>query len=122
MNGSKATVRIKSEETLERIAQILQAALSTPPFWFDSDQEPPHSITAMTECLGFEIWLRATDAKPNREYVMIVECSMDVRDLVDAHMIDVSEWLSKHVRIVTNLDCEPLPTSIGHGLFLNDKK
>ena len=108
MIGSKATVRIRSEDTLERVAQILQEALSTPPFWFDSDREYPHAITAMSECLGFEIWLRDAKATGPREYVMVVETTMEVRDRIDAEVIMISEWLSKYIALVTNLDCLPI--------------
>ena len=111
MTGIKATVRFKSGETLERVAQLLHESLPTPPFWFDSDQESPHAITAMTECLGFEVWLRAENSGGPQAYVMTIESSMDVADRFRAHMSDVSEWLAKYICTVTHLECVSVASS-----------
>jgi len=103
MTASTAAIQIKSEGTLEDVARKLQEALSLPPFYFDSDQDPPHAITAMNECLGYELWLRYS----GHAFELTVEASMDVRDRAEGSFVDVSEWLSKHIGIVTELHCAP---------------
>lgn len=104
MIAPTATVRITSQDTLEGVARKLQEKLDLRPFRFDSDQDPPHSITAMTECLGYELWLRG-DAP---EFELVVEASMDVLDRAAGDLVDVSEWFSKHVGLVTDLLCVPI--------------
>lgn len=103
MIAPAATVRIASQDTLEDVARRLQERLELPPFRFDSDQDPPHAITAMTECLGYELWLSG-DAP---EFELVVKASMDVRDRAAEYLVDVSEWFSKHVGLVTDLLCVP---------------
>ena len=103
MIAPTASVQITSEDKLEGVARKLQERLELPPFRFDSDQDPPHAITAMTECLGYELWLRGVAP----EFELLVEASMDVRDRAAGNLVDVSEWLSKHVGLVTDLRCVP---------------
>jgi hypothetical protein len=100
MIASTATIHIKSKGKLESVATKLQDALMLPPFWFDSDMDPPHAITAMTECLGYEIWLTNKGA----EFELKVEASVFC-DRAEGSLVDLSEWLAMQVSIVSDLEC-----------------
>jgi hypothetical protein len=101
MIASTATIRIKSGKTLEQLAEQLHEVLSVPAFWFDSDIDPPHRLTAMTECLGHELWLYHNGS----EYQLTIEATMNVHDRVEGSLADVSEWLAKYIGTVSGLDC-----------------
>jgi hypothetical protein len=110
MIAAKAQIRISSDKTLEGLAETLQEALSLPPFWYKSDINPPHEVTAMADCLGYEIWLWRKDSSAG-EFEMAVEGTLLSDDLFSAGHADISAWFAKHVGFVTGLKCSPAESS-----------
>ncbi len=106
MNAAKAEIFIKHDGKLEELAVSLQQALCLPEFWFKSDQEPPHEVTAMSECLGFELWLYASNQENECNYTLKLESSVRIQDHESTKFHDMSIWLAQHIEIVSSVHVE----------------
>lgn len=100
MNIAKVKVYIEYDGSLKELANSLREALGIPEFWFKTDQLPPHDVTAMSECLGFELWLHESDEM--KVFIlefesMIVDCNLNKME-----RRDLSIWFSKYLKTVSN--------------------
>ena len=107
MNGAKAIISIECDSDLETTASIVAKSLSLPPFSTKSDTDPPHKVVAMTECMGFELWLEEMEGKEKRTYELEIESSIVVLDREEAVFRDISECISKILKIESKLLCSP---------------
>ena len=97
MGGAKGIVYLKSKNNLSDFAKDLEKGLIVPEFYFKSDQDPPHDIVAMTEVLGFEIWLEESEDYENFNYKLTIETMMEVSEQMNMEKFDLSPWLSRFI-------------------------
>lgn len=95
--GAKATVFLKFDGNLEEIAKVLSDNLFLPEFWYKNDMDPPHNLCAMTETLGFEVWLQASNDVENYNYIFEIETGMEIEDRMENEMFDLSPWFAKEI-------------------------
>lgn len=101
----KASVLIKYDRSLEDLAIVLENGLNIPTFWFKNDTDSPHEVTAMSECLGFELWLHCVSTNPSYPFEIVFESTtVDLQREWTAELYDLSRWFSRFLSISCNLE------------------
>ncbi len=103
MKGSKAIVYVAYSGSLKELSKHLSDKLSLPAFYEKSAPRPPHVIVAMTECLGHEVWLEASDDISNFNYRLETQTSLRMPSNSD-NLTDLSDWLEFHLNVSCDLD------------------
>ncbi|MCX7553127.1 hypothetical protein OS175_04500 [Marinicella sp. S1101] len=103
MNTAKAKVYVAFDGGLESLCALIEKVVAVPKFYFKSDYEYPHQVTAMCECLGFELWIKESDKKECFNYSFKFESSVSVDDFDKEQCHDISIWFAKHLNIVSDL-------------------
>jgi hypothetical protein len=99
--GINASIDIISSDSLEGLALKISDKLLLPKFWFKNDVTYPHSRIAICECLGFEIWLKATD---RGRFQMDIESTV-VSVEAQSNLVCVSEWFSRIIETFCDVKC-----------------
>lgn len=103
LTGARAKIFIKFNGGLKSLAKKISEDLHLPEFNLKSDMDPPHTISAMCECLGFETWLYTTKKIGN--YCFEFSSIMCKKVKIDNdHMNDISEWFARIVALSTSLE------------------
>jgi len=106
MNAAKAKVYLNYDGDLNSLAMLLEEALALPKFYLKSDQDYPHELVAMSECLGFEVWLYECNEKEGFTHLIEFETCITVEDIDKVKSHDISRWFAKHLSIVSELKVE----------------
>lgn len=95
--GAKASVHLRYDEEITKLAKILSDDLELPEIYMDTDIDPPHEVFGMTETLGFELWLYKSTLVKNFNYIIKIETYMEVKDNFEYEMFDLSPWFAKEI-------------------------
>lgn len=110
--GAKAHIYLKHEGQLEELSKIISKELLLPDFWFKSDQAPPHDVTAMCECLGFEIWLKKSNSVAGYQFSIKLETALSLNESMNNQMHDLSLWLARYIFTVCEIETYVLENQI----------
>jgi len=102
--GAKANVYLKFDNNLTDLAKKIENGLKVPEFYFKSDQDPPHETVAMTEVLGFEMWVEKSNEFKDFQYKITIETMLNVDDRFNYEMFDLSPWLAKYIKANLTID------------------
>ena len=97
-HGAKALVHIKYEGDLKKLAVEIEGSLNIPSFWYKTDMDYPYQETAMSECMGFELWLN--ESKVIKGYPFVIEVqSTAINGNLEFHSTkhDISKWFSNYL-------------------------
>ncbi|MEZ5002934.1 MAG: hypothetical protein R2730_07840 [Chitinophagales bacterium] len=102
--GSKAIVYLKHNGGLKSLAKIVSEGLVLPEFYFESDMDPPHQISALCETLGFEIWIEKSDILEDFPFVIKIESKLSFEESFNNQMYDLSPWLARYISKICEID------------------
>ena len=102
--GARAHIFINHEGDLRGLARILSNKILQVEFHFDTDAFPPHDETAMCEALGFEVWLKGSKKISGFNYELVLETSHCHSEIMKDKMYDLSPWLERYVREISNIE------------------
>jgi len=104
ISGVKASILIKYNASIKELANKLSNELSLPKFWFKSDIDYPHEIIAMTECLGFELWLKNIEEFEGYNYQFSFETMLTKESIFETASIgNVSNWLASYLKVACDI-------------------
>lgn len=104
--GARAKVVIDYEGDLRELARYLGERLFQIEFYFDTDMDPPHDEFAMSEALGFSVWLYHLSENENFNFEFSFETNHALEEVMDDRMYDLSPWLLRFVRDIGRLKAE----------------
>jgi len=107
MQGAKANIYLEYDGNLEDLANKISNDLNIPAFRFDSDQDYPHEIYAMSECLGFEMWLCHSNKKTGCNYEFTIETMHSLNEAVNDKMANLSPWLARYFTEIFKIQANP---------------
>ena len=104
MFGAKANVYLKFEKNLEDLASVIREGLHLNDVFFKSDHDYPYASVAMSETLGFEIWIEESKEFEKFNFIITLETNIDLSKRLDNEMFDLSPWLAQYIK--NNLEIE----------------
>jgi len=104
MIGAVGNVYLAFDNNLTDLAKKIENALNVPEFYLKSDQDPPYEIVAMTEALGFEVWLKKSNNHKGYQYKITIETMLNVNDHFNKKKFDLSPWLAQYIKTNLKID------------------
>ena len=104
LNGARANVFIRYENTFEELGFFLRDKLLLQNWDIETEMDSPHENFAMGETLGFEYWLYRSNEKIGYNFRFSICTSNCEQEIFNDRMHDISQWLAKYLREICSLD------------------
>ena len=106
----KFRIAILFNGSLEELSSKISQKLNIQNFFFKNNPEPPHTLYAMSEVLGFETSLYASTEKDGFNFLFEIETTHNSESLneMEQPVVDLSHWFAEYMKIVFPYKIEAL--------------
>ena len=98
----KFRIAILFDGSLEELSSKVSQKLNIQNFFFKNNPEPPHTLYAMSEVLGFETSLYSSTEMDGFNFMFEIETTHNSESLndIDPAVVDLSHWFAEHLKIL----------------------